>query len=110
MTGPVRAGGQNALQHLVARAEGVHASILHDPHDVYGGNGARPVRDDDGDPLPFTDMTDGLRHRRLAFGIQIGIGLVEDHEKGIAKQGLARATRWRWPPDSVMPPSPIFVS
>ena len=55
-----------------------------------------------------------LGHRsnqlRLAHGVEMGIGLVQQDIEGLPNRARAIATRWACPAESPLPPSWIIVS
>src|ERR1700730_14463635 len=71
-------------EHLVLRTEGDAAPFLHGKNEVDPGDRARPMCDHDRNPAPSADAENSLRQSRIALGIEIGVGLVEHDEEGIA--------------------------
>ena len=72
------------LQHLVLGAEGDHLAVPDHHQLVEHGNGARAVGDDDHRAAALPHRGHGLDERRLAFRIEIGVGLVEHQQGGRA--------------------------
>jgi hypothetical protein len=71
-------------ERLVPRPEELRPSVDHHQHEVDAGERAGPVRDHDGDTASRPHPCNRLGQRFLAFGIQIGIGLVEHHQERLA--------------------------
>ena len=51
------------------------------------GERARPMRHNDDDTAAVQDVVERLRQRCNALSIEIRVGLVQDHEKGVAIKG-----------------------
>jgi hypothetical protein len=60
--------------------------------------------------LALAQGLDQLDEGLLALFVQARVGLVEHHELRVAVDGARQATRWRWPPESTAPSSPMRVS
>ena len=71
-------------QDLVLRPEGLLRSSHHCQHVVHSRQRAWSMRDDDHDPAARANAENGLGERLLAFGIEIGIGLVEHDQERLA--------------------------
>ena len=78
-------------QHFLLGPEGDLAAGLEHQQLVERGHGAWPVRDDDGDAAVGADPGDRVGEGRLAFGIEVGVGLVENEEEGVAEQRAGEA-------------------
>src|SRR5215467_4491070 len=68
------------LQHFVAMAERLHLSVANDQQLVDGTQGRGAVGDDDDDAAALPYCRNGARQRRVPFGIEIGIRLVQNDE------------------------------
>ena len=80
------AGLQHLRQHLLLRTEGLHAAVLQHQDLVDRLDADRPVRDHDHDGAALAGGAHRAAQRLVAFGIEIGIGLVEHDQEGIAVQ------------------------
>ena len=76
---------------------------------IHSGDCAWAVRDHDHDAAAGADAENGLRQCRLAFGIQVGIRLIQNHQERI----VVERARERDPLMPVLPTglprSPICV-
>ena len=71
-------------------------------------DGGQPVRHHERRAV-FHEGVDRALHQPLRFGVQRGRGLVEDENGGFLSRARAMEMRWRWPPDSITPRSPMTV-
>ena len=75
---------EHLAQHFFLLAEGGDAAVDHGERHVDAFERARPVRDDDGDAAAPAHRQDRLGQRRVALGVEVGVGLVEDDEERVA--------------------------
>jgi hypothetical protein len=75
---------QYLREHFIFRPEGHSASLFHRQKEIHSADCAWAVGDHDRDATARADAEYGLRQRGIAFGIEIGIGLVENHQEWIA--------------------------
>ena len=54
---------------------------------IDAGNGARTVGDDNDDALALAHSKDRARQRFVAFGVEVGVRLVENDQERIAVDG-----------------------
>ena len=71
-------------QDLVLRTERLLTALLHHQQEIDAGDRARPMRDDDDDAAARATREDRLGQGFVAFGIEIGIRLVEHDQERIA--------------------------
>jgi hypothetical protein len=77
-----------AIKHLgndfVLRAECYGAAFLHRQKEIDASDRARPMRNHDCDSPAGADGENGLGQGGIALGIEVGVGLVENHQERIA--------------------------
>src|SRR5271165_900471 len=77
-----------AMQHLgedfVFRAERHRSTFLHGQEEIDPGDGARAVGNHDCDAAAGADAENRLRQGGVAFGIEIGVRLVQNHQERVA--------------------------
>src|SRR5262249_51694511 len=71
-------------QDFIFRSERLLGPARHRQQVIDRRERARPVRHDDHDPAPGAHAENGAGERVLALAVEIGIGLVQYDEKGIA--------------------------
>src|SRR5262249_30237322 len=76
---PRRLAMQDLGDHLVLRTERHGTALLHGQEEVDTRDGGRPMRDHNHDATAGADTEDGVGQRRIAFCVQVGIGLVQHH-------------------------------
>ncbi len=74
------------MKDLLLGPEGLLTPLRHHEQEVDAGDRTRPMGDDDHDPAARAHAEDRLGQRLLALGIEIGIGLIQHHEEGVAKE------------------------
>jgi hypothetical protein len=74
-------------QYRLGLAECLQATFVEHQHVVHGAQQRRSVRDDDDDPSAGANPADRLDQSTLTFIIEVGIRLIEHHEKRIAIEG-----------------------
>ena len=79
------------LQDFLLRPELLLAALGHDQSMVDAGDRARAMGDHHDDAAARAHAEDGVRQRLVAFGVEIGIGLVEHDEERIADRARAPA-------------------
>ena len=105
---------QPAIGAVAADQLGV-AAALDDPavvehEDAVGADHARqPVRQDQG-RAPLRQAVDRLLDHRLVLGVDRGSASSRIRIGASRSSARAIARRWRWPPDSMTPRSPIIVA
>ena len=97
-------------QHGIAWAFDLNVAVVHDHQLIGHGNGVGAVGDQKHRGTAHFQFAHGLHQGLLAHVIQVGIGLIEHDQGGLAYSARARPTRWRWPPESRPPASPMGVS
>ena len=97
-----------AARRAVPRAT-IATAVEHD--DLVGeGDRRQAVRDDDRRPAAHR-LAQADPDLRLGRRVDRGGRVVEDQDARVDDQARARSrARWRWPPESVIPRSPITVS
>ena len=90
VTGRTRDGRKGAArgltQHLVARPERTLAPIDQDQQPVAGSNCGRPVHHHDDRTPRRLEVADDLDDRLLSGRIEMRVGFVEHHQRGVAKK------------------------
>ena len=81
---------RDPLGDLAALAIGIDHAVVEHEHAVGDGQDAEPLGDDDDGRAPCLHLGDRLAQRFLAFGVEAGIGLVEDDEARIAEEGARK--------------------
>ena len=64
-------------------AEFLHLSVYQSENEIDPRKSRAAMRDDDRNTAALADAFDGARKRRFAFGVEIGIGFVEDDQERI---------------------------
>ena len=88
---------QDLGQNFVLRTEGLHLALVHDQDFVDAGDSAGTVSDDDDDAFTFAHAKNCARERFVAFGVEVGIRLVENHQEWIAVDGAGERDPLRLP-------------
>ena len=94
---------------LVVRPAGGDAAVVEDDDLVGERDRRETVRDDERRPAPHR-LAQAEPDLRLGRRVDRGGRVVEDQDRGSRSSARAIAIRWRWPPESVIPRSPIMVS
>src|SRR5881396_3381314 len=89
---------------LVVRAELDHLAVLQHADAIGVAHRREAVRDEDRRGVP-RGCEDAVEDLRLTADVELGRGLVEQHQPGAEPHGArASATRCHWPPDRSVPP------
>mgnify|MGYP000898513229 CR=1 FL=1 len=86
-TGKVAVAGAVGEQHVVLGAEPLLQAVAEDQNLVAGGKRRRSMRGHDNDASASPNRADRRFQRRVAIGIEVGVGFVENDQKRVAIEG-----------------------
>ena len=72
---------QHLAEHLILRSESGQLSAAEHGDLVNRRQRARAVRDHDRDAAALADAMNGARQGGFALGVEVGVGLVQHHQK-----------------------------
>src|SRR5215203_6954974 len=79
-----RGGTHDFAQDFITRTEGLRLALVHHEHQINSRKRTWPVSDDDDGATARAHASNGGREGLLARGVEVGIGLVENHQERIA--------------------------
>ena len=103
-----RVGAVRPREQLVVAADLDDAAALEHDDRIGAADRREPVRDDERGAVQH-QRRQRVLHQALRFGVERRGRLVEDRIGESFSSARAIASRWRWPPDSRWPRSPIVV-
>ena len=77
---------ENAAQNVCRRPERLDTSAAQDQHVVHRAEQHRTLRDDDDGDATLLGALQRFRQRLLAFGVEVGVRLIEHDERRIAEE------------------------
>ena len=78
------------MQHLIPGPKGLLAPLVQDEDLIHRSKSTGAMSNNDGDTAAGTNAENCRCQGLFALGVQIGIGLVQNHKEGIAIEGTSK--------------------